>query len=698
MSTETVPSRRDRGARGRRGDDAARLFHLDARCSACRRSGSSRSTARAGSPAASTPATSRRRSRRRRGLALGPDDVVAPLNREQACHFARGVTVADVLRNFLGKRRRARRSGATGTCTSAPRRRACFRSCRCSAISARRRRRGARVQAPRRAAGGDDLLRRRSRLDRRRPRGPQPRRRPACAGGVRDPEQPVRLLDADGAPDGEHEHRRANRGGWSIPCERVDGTDALAVYEASARRSSAPGRAGARRRSRRSRSAGTATPRTTTRATSRPRCARSTAIRSSDSPRGCVLDGRSRDEVERCAGQPRTRSRPGSPRRRQRLRPTRRRSRTASTRRRYAEPSLGDARADIGLIGLAVMGQNLALNMGDHGFSVAVYNRTTSQGGRVPRRAGGRARSVIGAHSLEELVAALKRPRRVMHDGEGGHGRRRRDRRSSCRYLEPGDIVIDGGNSHFPDTSAATRAPRAKGLLFVGTGVSGGEEGARHGPSIMPGGDPAAWPHVKDDLPGDRREGRRRRAVLRLGRRGRRRPLREDGAQRHRVRRHAADRRGLRPAAATRSASAHDELHDVFAEWNDGELDSYLIEITRDIFGRARTRTASRSSTRSSTPPARRAPASGRRSRRSTSACRVTLIAEAVFARCLSALKDERVAAAELLDRPGGRARRQTSQAFVDDVRDALYASKIVSLRAGLHAAARAPAKEYGWT
>ena len=191
------------------------------------------------------------------------------------------------------------------------------------------------------------------------------------------------------------------------------------------------------------------------------------------------------------------------------------------------------------------MGQNLILNMNDHGFTVAAYNRTVSKVDDFLNKEA-KGTKVVGAHSIEEMVALLKKPRRVMLMVKAGKAV---DEfiDQLIPHLEAGDIIIDGGNSLFQDTIRRTKYVESKGLLYIGTGVSGGEEGARRGPSIMPGGSPAAWPHVKDIFQKVSRQGGRRRAVLRLGGRERRRPLREDGAQRHRIRRHAAHLRGLPP-------------------------------------------------------------------------------------------------------------------------------------------------------
>ena len=194
--------------------------------------------------------------------------------------------------------------------------------------------------------------------------------------------------------------------------------------------------------------------------------------------------------------------------------------------------------ADIALIGLAVMGQNLILNMNDHGFTVVAYNRTVSKvDDFLAKEAKGT--KVIGAHSIQEMVAHLKRPRRVMMLVKAGSAV---DEfiEQILPHLEPGDIIIDGGNSLFEDTIRRTKYVESKGFLYVGTGVSGGEEGARRGPSIMPGGSPAAWEHVKAIFQAVSAKVEDGTPVLRLGGRQRSRPLRQDGPQRHRIRGHAA--------------------------------------------------------------------------------------------------------------------------------------------------------------
>src|SRR5438132_414599 len=235
---------------------------------------------------------------------------------------------------------------------------------------------------------------------------------------------------------------------------------------------------------------------------------------------------------------------------------------------------------DIGLIGLAVMGQNLVMNMNDHGYRVAVFNRTVS---KVDEFINNEAKGtqVVGAHSIPELIEALKNPRRVMLMVKAGDTVDQMIDQL-VPHLEKGDIIIDGGNSHYPDTNRRTKSLADKGLLFIGTGVSGGEEGARHGPSIMPGGSPAAWPHVKPifqaiaakvgdgspccDWVGEQGAGH----YVKMVHNGI-----EYGDMQLICEAYNIMKHGLGMTA--------DELHPVFKQWNEGELESYLIEITRDI-------------------------------------------------------------------------------------------------------------------
>jgi 6-phosphogluconate dehydrogenase len=350
-----------------------------------------------------------------------------------------------------------------------------------------------------------------------------------------------------------------------------------------------------------------------------------------------------------------------------------------------------EKKADLGLIGLAVMGQNLVLNMNDHGFKVAVFNRTTSVVDEF-LEGGAKETDIVGAHSLEEFVGLLAKPRRVMLLVKAGQPV---DAFIDLLIplLDEGDIIIDGGNSNYNDTIRRTELVESKGLLYIGTGVSGGEEGARTGPSIMPGGSPAAWPHVKpifqavsakveDGSPccewvGENGAGH----FVKMVHNGI-----EYGDMQLICEAYQLMKDGL--------GLDHDRMHEIFAEWNEGELDSYLIEITRDILGFRDEEgdpivekildTAGQKGTGKWT---------------AISALEMgiplTLIAEAVLARFLSALKDERVAAEQVLKGPestfGGDV-----EAFIDDLRQALYASKIVSYAQG-YMLMRAAAGTYGW-
>ena len=350
------------------------------------------------------------------------------------------------------------------------------------------------------------------------------------------------------------------------------------------------------------------------------------------------------------------------------------------------------AKADIGLIGLAVMGENLILNMESKGFTVACYNRTTS---KVDDFINGRAKGkkIIGAHSIEELTASLASPRKVMLMVKAGQAL---DDfiELLIPHLSPGDIIIDGGNSHFPDTIRRTKYVESKGLLYIGTGVSGGEEGALLGPSIMPGGSPAAWPAVKKifqaicaktdkgepccDWVGEGGAGH----FVKMVHNGI-----EYGDMQMICETYQMMKQGLGMTNA--------EMHAAFKEWNEGELDSYLIEITRDILGFKDEQgnevvdlildAAGQKGTGKWTTIA--ALDSGQP---------LTLISEAVFARCLSAIKEERVAASTILAGPAGTLDASKKESIVKALRKALYASKIVSYAQG-YQLMRAAAKENGW-
>jgi len=348
-------------------------------------------------------------------------------------------------------------------------------------------------------------------------------------------------------------------------------------------------------------------------------------------------------------------------------------------------------KADIGVIGLAVMGENLILNMESKGFTVACFNRTVS---KVDNFIEGRAKgkNIVGCHSFEEFVENLAKPRKVMLMVKAGAAVDAFIEKL-LPHLEDGDIIIDGGNSHFPDTIRRTELVQSKGKLYIGTGVSGGEEGALLGPSLMPGGSPAAWESVKPifqkicaqtdegepccDWVGENGAGH----FVKMVHNGI-----EYGDMQMICEAYQIMKEGL--------GLSNEEMHEVLTEWNTGELDSYLIEITRDILGHKDEEgnavidlildTAGQKGTGKWT--AIEALNLGQP---------LTLIGEAVFARCLSALKEERVAASKVLSGPKAEFAGD-KETFIEDLRQALYASKIVSYAQG-YQLMRAAAAEYKW-
>ena len=348
-------------------------------------------------------------------------------------------------------------------------------------------------------------------------------------------------------------------------------------------------------------------------------------------------------------------------------------------------------KADIGLIGLAVMGENLVMNMESKGFTVAVYNRTTA---KVDAFVNGRAsgKNIIGCHSMEELRDNLEKPRKVMMMVKAGKSVDDTIEQLLA-VLEPGDVIIDGGNSHFPDTARRTAYVESKGLLFIGTGVSGGEEGALNGPSMMPGGSKEAWPIVKPilqticakvedgspccDWVGENGAGH----FVKMVHNGI-----EYGDMQLICEAYQLMRDGL--------GMTCEEMHKVFAAWNETELDSYLIEITRDILGYKDEKgettveyildTAGQKGTGKWTGIAAL-----------DEGVPLTLIGEAVFSRCLSAQKAERVEAAKAFPKTVP-AFEGDKEAFIECIRKALYASKIISYAQG-YTLMRAAAKTYGW-
>ena len=347
--------------------------------------------------------------------------------------------------------------------------------------------------------------------------------------------------------------------------------------------------------------------------------------------------------------------------------------------------------SDIGLVGLAVMGENLVLNIESKGFSASVYNRTVE---KVENFVNGRGKdkNIFGARTIEDLVASLKRPRKLMLMVKAGKAV---DDfiELLLPHLEPGDIIIDGGNTHFPDTNRRTKYVESKGLLYIGTGVSGGEEGALRGPSIMPGGSPEAWPAVKpifQAIAAKVADGAPCCDWVGNGGAGHFVKMVHNGIE-------YGDMQLICEAYQVMKdllGMSADDMHEVFAEWNKGDLDSYLIEITRDILGYKDTDnksvvdkildTAGQKGTGKWTAIAAL-----------DQGIPLTLIGESVFARCLSAQKDERVIASKLLTGPkyvfnGNR------QNFIQDLCKALLASKIISYAQG-YALMRSASDDYKW-
>ncbi|KAK5018326.1 phosphogluconate dehydrogenase (decarboxylating) gnd1 [Cryomyces antarcticus] len=351
-----------------------------------------------------------------------------------------------------------------------------------------------------------------------------------------------------------------------------------------------------------------------------------------------------------------------------------------------------EAVGDFGLIGLAVMGQNLILNAADHGFKVVAFNRTVSKVDRFLADEA-KGKSIVGAHSIREFVQKLKKPRRMMllvmagkpvDDfielllNEGG--------------VEKDDIIIDGGNSHYPDTNRRTKYLAGKGIRFVGCGVSGGEEGARYGPSIMPGGNEEAWPYIKDVLQSISAKSDGEACCQWVG---------DDGAGHYVKMVH----NGIEYGDMQLISEAYDimkrgvgmsdkEIGDTFTKWNKGVLDSFLIEITRDIMY---------FNDDDGTPLLEKImDSAGQKGTGKWTAINaldlgmpVTLIGEAVFARCLSSLKAERIRASGKLDGPSPKFEGDKEQ-FLANLEQALYASKIISYAQGFMLIQNA-AKEYSW-
>ncbi|KAI0161118.1 decarboxylating 6-phosphogluconate dehydrogenase [Hypoxylon sp. FL1284] len=353
---------------------------------------------------------------------------------------------------------------------------------------------------------------------------------------------------------------------------------------------------------------------------------------------------------------------------------------------------MSGAVADLGLIGLAVMGQNLILNMADHGFTICAYNRTVSKVDNFLANEA-KGKSVVGAHNNQEFISKLKKPRRVMLLVQAGKAV---DDwiETLLPLLEKGDIIIDGGNSHFPDSNRRTQYLQGKGIRFVGSGVSGGEEGARLGPSLMPGGNEEAWPYVKDIFQSISAKSDNEACCEWVG---------DEGAGHYVKMVH----NGIEYGDMQLICEAYDimkrglgmtnkEMGDVFTQWNKGVLDSFLIEITRDIMY---------FNDDDGTPLVEKIlDKAGQKGTGKWTAINaldlgmpVTLIAEAVLARCLSSIKDERTKASKKLEYVGRSSKFEDNKAeFLDDLEQALYASKIISYAQGFMLMQEA-AKEFKW-
>ncbi len=349
---------------------------------------------------------------------------------------------------------------------------------------------------------------------------------------------------------------------------------------------------------------------------------------------------------------------------------------------------------DIGLIGLAVMGENLALNIESRGFRIAVYNRTVS---KVDELLAGRAKgkNFVGCHSLEELVGSLASPRKVMLMVKAGPAVDEFIEKL-IPLLKPGDVIIDGGNTLFSETERRTKYVESKGLLYIGTGVSGGEEGALKGPSMMPGGSNAAWPLVKPifqaiaakvgpngDVPccewvGPRGAGHYVKMV-------------HNGIEYGDMQLICEAYWMLKQAVGL----ANDELYDVFQQWYEGDLNSYLIEITRNIFSVRDPETGGYLVDMVLDTAGAKGTGKWMSQLALDLGVPSTLVTEAVYARCLSAMKDARVRASKLLKGPTGKFRGDRAK-FIEQIRQALYAAKICSYAQG-YVQMQAAAKEYDW-
>ncbi|MCI3919233.1 NADP-dependent phosphogluconate dehydrogenase [Paenibacillus sp. TRM 82003] len=345
----------------------------------------------------------------------------------------------------------------------------------------------------------------------------------------------------------------------------------------------------------------------------------------------------------------------------------------------------------IGVVGLAVMGKNLALNMESKGFSVSVYNRSPEKTHELLAEAQGK--NLVGAFSVEEFVQSLETPRKIMIMVKAG-GPTDATIESLLPYLDQGDIIIDGGNAYFPDTQRREQELTAKGFRFIGTGVSGGEEGALKGPSLMPGGPKSAYEQVEPIFTAISAKVNGEPCCTYIG---------PDGAGHYVKMVH----NGIEYGDMQLICEAYqllkdvlglsaDELHSIFAEWNRGELDSYLIEITQDIFLKKDPETGKPMVDVILDTAGQKGTGKWTSASALDLGVPLSIITESVFARFLSAMKEERVEASRLLKGPETGHLTVDRDAFVEEVRRALYASKICSYAQGF-AQMRAASEQYGW-
>ncbi|MBY0119931.1 NADP-dependent phosphogluconate dehydrogenase [Paenibacillus sp. FSL R5-0623] len=345
----------------------------------------------------------------------------------------------------------------------------------------------------------------------------------------------------------------------------------------------------------------------------------------------------------------------------------------------------------IGVIGLAVMGKNLALNIESKGFSVSVYNRSPEKTNDLLKEAEGK--NLTGSFSIEEFVASLESPRKILIMVQAGKATDATIEQL-LPHLDEGDIIIDGGNAYFPDTQRRSKELEDKGIRFIGTGVSGGEEGALKGPSIMPGGQESAYKLVEPILTAISAKVGDDPCCTYIG---------PDGAGHYVKMVH----NGIEYGDMQLIGEAYhllksvlnvsvEELHAIFTEWNQGELDSYLIEITADIFSKYDPETGKPMVDVILDAAGQKGTGKWTSQSALDLGVPLSMITESVFSRFLSAMKDERVAASKILNGPATEAFSGDKKAFIESVRKALFASKIVSYAQGF-AQMRAASDEYGW-